>query len=184
MRVVDNFLSRPIFENLQAYCKNCEFFEQKAGEKVFSVLPVPEAVMPFFELDGYEVIFGFIRRSFKGFDNDYRIHSDRIVQGEKTDMASVFYINEPEGVTRNGTAFWEHEVHGKRLPEGFSDEEFDRLITEDSNDLSKFKKLDFVPSKPNRLLVYDASLFHSKYPNEIEEGERIVLVTFYKLKNK
>src|SRR5690606_14328916 len=114
----------------------------------------------------------------RNFDTDFRIHADGIIMNEKTDLASVLYISESN--TPNGTAFWQHHKHGKSLPADVTEQEFNRLLTEDSNDLSKWKQIGFVQNVPNRLLTYNANHFHSKFPSLIDSGERIVLVTFYK----
>lgn len=132
------------------------------------------------QVEGHEMILSFIRKAYKGFDNEIRIHADNIISGSKTSLAAVLYINDPDGVTPNGTSFWKHTDYGYQLPENISNEEFDRLITEDSNNLSKWSKTDFISAIPNRLLLYNSNYFHSKYPAEIEAGERIVAVAFYK----
>ncbi|HYE68021.1 MAG TPA: DUF6445 family protein, partial [Anaerovoracaceae bacterium] len=148
--------------------------------KEFSVLETPLEFLPYFQLPGHEIVLTFIRNAYKGFDDKWRIHADNFIDGHKTSFASVLYINNEEGVTPNGTAFWKHHAHGHRLPDDISKAEFDRLLLEDSNELSKWQQTGFIGSVPNRLLVYDSQMFHSKTPNEITEGTRIVLVTFYK----
>ena len=177
--VIDDFLPKETFKKLQKYCEG-KFTIVNAGDKQFSVLPLPEFITQFLEIDGYVRIFSFIRSAYKDFDNEYRIHADNIILGEKVSVASVLYINNSEGVTKNGTAFYEHYLHGKELSECVSNEEFNRLLLEDSNDLSKWKITDYIESKPNRLLKYNANKFHSKLPKSIEIGTRIVLASFYK----
>lgn len=179
-KVINDFLHRHTFESLQDYCGYQKFWRVPVGDKEFSALPTPEYIIPFLEQPGHSIILTFIRKAHADFDTDYRIHADGIIAGQKADIASVLYINDPDGVTENGTAFWEHKVHGQRLPENFTEEEFDRLLTEEANDLENWKKLSVVQAVPNRLLVYDANLFHSKHPNHIKEGRRVVLVTFFK----
>lgn len=174
----DNFLSPETFKALQEYCKN-QFFVQKAGEKSFLVLPTPEDLIPLLQIEGHEMILTFIRKAHKDFDTDARIHNDGTIQGKKTALASVLYINDPEGVTPNGTSFFKHWSLGHRAPNNMIDEEFDRLITEDANDESKWERTDFISARPNRLLTYDSQLFHAKSPSKIEEGERVVLVSFF-----
>lgn len=174
----DNFFEHRTFKVLQQYCKN-EFFIKKAGEKEFLVLPTPENLYPFLEIADHRIILSFIRKAHKDFDTDHRIHCDGTIEGEKTSLASVLYINEKKGVPENGTMFWEHHKWAHRLPSAVGEKEFDRLLLEDANDLSKWEKRDVVHARPNRFLVYDSSLFHSKWPSKIEEGERIILVTFY-----
>lgn len=179
MKITENFLSETVFNQLQEYCKLNEFEIVKAREKEFSILETPNFVMDFLEIEGYDLILTFIRSAKKDFDTDARIHADNIIMGEKTALASVLYIN-PEGeVSENGTAFWKHHQYGEELPDTISNQEFDRLLIEDSNNLSKWQHVETVFSKPNRQLLYNSNLFHSKYPKVIEEGIRMVLVCFY-----
>lgn len=179
MLVTDNFLPPAAFEDLQNYCHENNFQIIKVGEKEFSFMPTPRYLLEFLQIPGHELVFTFIRSAKKDFDNDIRIHADNIIEGKKTVLASVLYINQEDTVSKNGTSFWRHHTHGYELPEDVSNEEFDRLITEDSNDLSKWEQLDMVYSRPNRRLLYNSNLFHSKYPSKINEGTRIVLVCFY-----
>ncbi|MGL4581588.1 MAG: hypothetical protein ACRCVU_01255 [Flavobacterium sp.] len=180
IHIENNFLPQELFEELQNYCLNTPFERVKLGEKEFDFLRVPDNILPYLKEENYELIVTFIRRALPDFDTDWRIHADNIIQGEKTALAKVLYINPKGNASENGTAFWEHHAHGEELPKDVTNEEFDRLITEDSNDLSKwnFKKVFY--SEPNKLLTYSANLFHSKYPAQVLWGERIVLVAFYK----
>ncbi|WP_430611519.1 hypothetical protein [Flavobacterium sp. JP2137] len=179
IKVQDNYLPNPLFQKLQEYCYQNNFERVQAGEKEFEILKVPPEILPYLEIEGYEMNLSFIRRAHKDFDTDWRIHADNIINGKKTLLASVLYINKAEGVSENGTAMWIHEKYGTHLPDDASNEEFDRLLLEDSNDLRRWEKCDYIKSVPNRLLTYSATIFHSKYPNAIEQGERIVLVAFY-----
>lgn len=180
IQVTNDFLPEQAFEWIQDYCYSSEFKIVKAGEKEFSVLETPPEILYYFNVPGHEIVLTFIRNAYPSFDNDYRIHADNIINGVKTSFASVLYINKPEGVTPNGTAFWKHKTHGHRLSENVTNEEFDRLINEDANDLEKWEQTAFVSNVPNRLVMYDSQLFHSKTPNEITTGTRIVLVIFYR----
>jgi hypothetical protein len=99
--------------------------------------------------------------------------------GKKTNKASVLYINNTHGVTKNGTKFYSHKIHGPFLPDGTDEAEFNRLLTEDANDSRKWKETHFVKSRPNRMLQYNSKYFHGKWPAKIKEGQRIVLVVFY-----
>lgn len=180
IQIRNDFLPKDKFDILQLYTKVNEFKITKAGDKEFSTLDTPQFVLPYLRVPGHEIILTFIRNAYKGFDDELRIHADHIIAGHKTQLASVLYINDPENVTPNGTAFWKHHEHGYKLHPDTSPEEFDRLLTEDSNDESKWLKTDFISNVPNRFLLYDSNLFHSKHPKEITEGTRIVLVIFYK----
>jgi len=175
--VIDNFFTPENFKFLQEYCKQ-DFTIQDVGGKSFSTLPTPQEILPLLSIDGHKLILSFIRSAYKGFDTDARIHSDGIIMGEKTVLATVIYLNDPKGVTPNGTAFFRHSKYGLSLPD-VTNEEFDRLITEDSNDESKWEQTDFISAVPNRLLAYSANYFHAKYPKEITEGIRKVLVAFF-----
>ncbi|MFH6944650.1 DUF6445 family protein [Flavobacterium sp. FlaQc-50] len=179
MKIQDNFLPEEVYDQLIDYCIENDFQIVRRGDKEFSVMQIPSYFKAFLQIEDHELILSFIRSAKIDFDNDLRIHADNIIEGKKTALASVLYIN-PEGtVSPNGTAFWKHHIHGLELPEDVSNEEFDRLLTEDSNDLSKWEHVETVYAKPNRQLVYNSNHFHSKYPKVIEEGTRIVLVCFY-----
>jgi len=184
MIVTDNFLSKAHFSLLQQYCRVNEFEIVTLGEKQFLVLETPPYLIPLFQIEGYELICTFIRSAKNDFDTDQRIHADNIINGHKTALASVLYLNEKDEVSKNGTMFWIHETHGDQLDKSVSNEEFDRLITQDSNDLSKWEASDIVHAKPNRRLLYNSNSFHSKWPAKIEKGERKVLVCFYAEKTK
>lgn len=179
IEVKDNFLPKNVFKYLRNYCNENDFKIIDAGDKKFSVLPVPDAILPFLKKEGHEIILTFIRSAWKDFDTDMRAHCDGTISGKKTSLASVLYINNRGEVVPNGTCFYSHEVHGSSFPDNGSEEEFNRLLLEDSNNPDKWTKTSEIYSKPNRLLVYAANLFHGKWPNKIHKGHRIVLVTFY-----
>lgn len=177
--VQDNFLTQNYFNWLQEYCQQ-DFKVITVGEKQFLMLLTPKEILHSVQIPNHEIILSFIRSAHSEFDTDWRIHADNIILGKKSKLASVLYINKPQDVTTNGTAFWEHKTYGLSLPKDISNQDFDKLLLEDSNDLSKWEQTDFIRNVPNRFLTYDSNYFHSKYPNKIEKGERIVLVTFYK----
>ena len=179
----NNFLPKQTFASLQNYCKVNEFSIFSIEKKLFSILETPGDIFPFLEKEGYELTLSFIRDAYNGFDTDLNIHADNIVNGRKTDLAAVLYINDTDGVTPNGTRFYEHETHGVELLEDVSNDEFNRLLLEDANDESKWTAVEEVLAYPNRAVFYGSNLFHSKFPKEITEGRRIALVAFYSKKN-
>lgn len=179
MKVKEKFLPEEVFEYLQLYCKHNQFQIVKRGEKEFSVLPTPDFILEYLQIPNHELHLTFIRSANKDFDNDLRIHADNIIEGKKTALASVLYISTGAETSSNGTAFWKHHKHGLKLPEDVTNEEFDRLLTEDSNDLKKWDLVNIAWAVPNRRVLYDSNLFHSKWPAEISVGTRIVLVCFY-----
>ena len=74
----------------------------------------------------------------------------------------------------------EHKKHGKSLPYDTTDEEFDRMILKDSEDLSVWTLNTVVGYEQNRAISYPANYFHSKYPNKSWKEGREVFVMFYK----
>jgi hypothetical protein len=175
-----NFLSEENFERLQKYCYNTDFKITQVGEKLFSLLQTPEFILEFLAIKNHTLILSFIRESYDGFESKLNIHADNRLEGEKVALASVLYINYPEEVTLNGTAFYKHHIHGTQLPDNCSDEEHNRLLIEDANDYNKWTLEDYAPNIPNSIVNYNGSLFHSKFPANIDKGLRIVLVAFYK----
>ena len=127
-----------------------------------------------------EPILGFFREAKQGQDTDWRIHNDSIIEGQQPDRAVVLYISEEQEEGLNGTAFWEHWVHGEKF-ENVSIEEQNRLLMEDSNDLDKWILKSVIGHKQNRLISYPCNYFHSKYPNEFLESRK-VFVMFYKIR--
>jgi len=177
MNIKDNYLPKELFADLQKYVNENDFQIVEAGDKSFSVLPVPDWLLPHLEIEGHSIILTFIRRAWKDFDDTLRAHCDGLINGKQTALASVLYLNNKHELEPTGTAFYEHHIHGKEFK---GDEaEFNRLITEDADDYDKWKLVDSVFSEPNRMLIYKASRFHGKFPNRIIRGERKVLVTFY-----
>jgi|GEM_PF-1389964 len=181
IQIIDDFLTNEQFRGLQEYCEQpfrIEGAGTKDQRKEFLILDTPEWIKPELELEGHEVIFSFIRKAHKDFDIDPRIHSDGIIMDKYTDVASVLYINESEGVTPNGTMFFDHDQYGDRLPKDADGDLYNKMLKE-SNTTSHWTPTDKVYSKPNRMLSYPANYFHSKFPARIVKGERVVLVTFY-----
>lgn len=183
IKVIDNYLPKEVFDGLENYTSISDFEIVDGGNKLFSALETPSYMYPYLMQDGYSIVFSFIRSAYDGFDEELRIHADNIINGHRVAIASVLYINYPKGVTKNGTAFYSHKHYGYRLPSNCSEEEYNEIILLDANDKSMWTKTDYISSKPNRLLVYDANYFHSKYPSKIKQGIRKVLVTFY-IKNE
>lgn len=179
IQVLNNFLPKEVFKALQDYVNNNEFQIVNVGEKDFSVLEAPPFILPFLEIKGFEMTLCFIRQAHKNFDTDNRIHSDGIVNNKPTHLARVLYLNNDGELEPNGTCFWNHSKYGDSLPLDTQDEEFNRMLIEDAEDLTKWQKTDIIHARPNRLLTYEANQFHSKWPNKIEKGIRRVLVSFH-----
>ena len=179
IKVVDNYLPKEVFDKLEYHTISSYFQIVDGGNKFFSALETPVYMYEYLQQDGYDIVFSFIRSAYKGFDDELRVHADNIINGHRVAIASVLYINDAKGVTKNGTAFYTHKHYGHELPSDCSEEEYNEIILLDANEKSMWTKTDYISSKQNRLLVYDANYFHSKYPNKITKGVRKVLVTFY-----
>ena len=82
----------------------------------------------------------------------------------------------------HGTAFWNHKQYGKKQPDDISNEEFDKLLLNESGDLDKWDLDTVLGYEQNRLISYPANYFHSKYPNKAWKEGRQVFVMFYKIK--
>jgi len=180
--IKDNFLPSNVFESLVSYSN--DFNEVKTPGKSFWVKELPNDLTGYIT-DKLEVIEGkkiknilsFLREAKKGQDADWRIHNDSIIEGEQPDRAIVLYVKSSE-TELNGTAFWEHKDY-KFSYVMSNNEEFDRMLKDDSNDINKWKLNSVVGHRDNRLLSYPSEYFHSKYPNKFK-NQRVVLIMFYK----
>lgn len=185
--IEDNFLENGPLETILTHLATNDFKKVTAGEKDFW------CQFSFKEFDDYVIsklesiennkiknVFSFFRISDKEVDTDWRIHADTIIMGEKPDRAIVLYLSESQQKGLHGTAFWSHINMGETMPKDISDEEFDKILLSDSNDVNKWTCKSIVGYKVNRLLSYPCNYFHSKYPNKSWEDGRVVFVMFYK----
>ena len=180
--VKDNFLPSNVFQSLLSYSNN--FKEVKTPGKSFWVKELPgdltKHITDKLELiEGKKIknILSFLREAKETQDTDWRIHNDSIIEGEQPDRAIVLYVKSNEAKL-NGTAFWEHKDYKFNYTKS-SNEEFNRMLTEDSNDVTKWKLNSVIGHRDNRLLSYPSEYFHSKYPNKFK-NQRVVLIMFYK----
>jgi len=175
----DNVLNPNDFEELQRFCQKERFVRYPVGNKEYLMLFTPKEIKEFLKIEGHRIILSFIRKAYQNFDKEHRIHADHKINGVKADLASVLYINDDQSVTPNGTAFYKHHKYNYELPHETCDDEFNRLLNDEAEDLSKWQKTDQIKAIPNRILIYPGNRFHSKWPKVIKKGERIVCVTFY-----
>lgn len=124
-------------------------------------------------------VLAFFREAKQGQDNDWRIHNDSIIEGQLPDRAAVLYMSDNTMEQVNGTAFWEHKIHGDKF-NNITPDEYDRLLIEDSNDQTKWNLKSIIGHKKNRLVSYPCNYFHSKFPNEFVDSRKI-FVMFYKI---
>ncbi len=126
----------------------------------------------------------FFRSTNKGMENAY-IHSD-IQTGNYT---AVVYLSEHE--EPSGTAFYRHRPTGLTEMPTFQEMEEQGIFSELAKDMvsrdpDKWELLDFVEGKYNRALIFDAPLFHSRFPVEgigrtAENGRLIWASHFYRM---
>jgi hypothetical protein len=180
--IIDDFLPKNLYDSLVDYSNDFEKVETPG--KSFWIKQVPEELSDYIinrieKIEGRKIknIFTFIREAKHNQDDDWRIHNDAIIQGEQPDRASVLFLkSNEEGL--NGTALWKHKVHGYTYNDIVEDE-FNKLLINDANDVDKWELNSVIGYKDNRLLSYPCNYFHSKYPNKFK-NQRIVLVIFYK----
>jgi len=188
--IEDEFIDKDLFAIATAYLKKGKFQKVEAGEKNFYIQSSPESFTDYvlrklgaIEGKPLENILSFFRVSTNALDCNWRIHSDLNIKGQRPDRAAVLYMSPRELEDLHGTAFWEHERYGKSLPPHITDEEYDRLIKIDSEELDMWRLVSVAGYEQNRLVSYPANYFHSKYPNQSWKEGREVFVIFYKYKN-
>lgn len=182
----DNFLSEQALELVTEYISKNEFKEVVAGDKSFWCIPTNKdfdeyVIDELQEIENKKIknVFSFFRVSTDKLDTDWRIHADTIIMGERPTRALVLYFSDYDYNKISGTAFWRHETMGDTMPSDISDEEFDKILLTDSNDLNKWELQTVIGHKMNRLLSYPCNYFHSKFPNKSWKEGRIVYVMFY-----
>lgn len=181
--IKDNFLPK---ETLKVFTEDKTSFEEyPTPGKVFWIKRVnknfvDEVCRKLSKIENCKIenVLAFVREAKQGQDTDWRIHNDSIINGVKPDRAVVLYLSDNNNIGLNGTAFWSHIDKGDTYT-GNTNEEFDRMLIEDANDVSKWELKTLVGHKQNRLLSYPCEYFHSKYPNELKNS-RQVFVMFYK----
>ncbi len=118
------------------------------------------------------------RLNFAGEAPNAAIHSD-IGWGTH---ALVLYLSEGN----SGTAFWKHLKTGaKHIEPG--DVDLLREVEGDWNDESKWQRYLGIPMRMNRAVIYDSTLFHSRYPFEAfgdsPENGRLIAVCFFNMRD-
>jgi len=186
--ILDNFLDKEFLAIVQNYLEN-DFKKTKSGGHDFYVLESNEdfdnyvlGVLQNAEGRELENILSFFRVATNELDVTWRIHSDLNIKGQQPDRAIVLYLSPREMEDLHGTALWEHEIYGKELPKDISNEDYDKMIDVDAEDLNKWRLSTVVGFEENRLVSYPSSYFHSKYPNTAWSSGRKVFVMFYKFK--
>lgn len=129
----------------------------------------------------------YFRVTNEGMERAY-IHSDR----ESGNYTCVAYLTNHE--QESGTAFYRHKPTGWTEMPSFAELQelgvMDELKADMvSRDPDKWEQLDFVRGVKNRALIFNAPLFHSRFPLEgigtdHESGRLVWASHFYKVDNR
>ena len=186
---IDDFLPSYILDETIKDLSSQDYEEFKTPGKSFWIQLPSQSFLNYvinrledLENNKIENILGFFRVSNDMLDTNWRIHSDLNIEGQKPDKALVLYISPRKINELHGTALWDHKIYGKSLPNNTTNEEFDRMITKESENLDMWTLNSVIGYKQNRAISYPANYFHSKYPNKSWKSGREVFVMFYKTK--
>lgn len=186
--IIDDFVEKNLFKLANQYLDENKFNKVIVGEKDFYIQDSNKdfdeyiaTKLSIIEGKKIEKILSFFRVATDEIDVTWRIHSDLNINGQKPDRAIVLYLSPREKEELHGTALWEHCIYGRELPVDISDQEYDRMIKIDADELEKWRLSTVVGYEENRLVSYPSSYFHSKYPNVSWEEGRKVFVMFYKV---
>ena len=187
--IEDNVFGKEFHSKTLNYCKErASFKDYEVGDKIFycdiqHIDKLQNPIVRHLESKGNKIkpIFSYSRMATEELDTDWRIHCDLKIFGEEPTHAAVYYISS-NNKNLNGTAIWKHKIYGRYCPK-ITDEEFDRLISEDANTLSNWN-IDFIINGvDDRLITYPSNVFHSKYPKKAwgktNKDCRIIFCMFY-----
>jgi hypothetical protein len=187
INIIDDFLDEDIYESVYQKLSDNEFIEVEVGDKHFWVQYSNKEFDDFIvekltTIDGVqrECLLGFFRVATEEFDTDWRIHADSKVGDIRPERALVLYISPSTKEGLHGTAFWKHKKVGYKMPDDVTNEEADRFLLEEANNLDNWELSSVVGYRPNRALMYPSVYFHSKYPNTGWKEGRMVYVMFYR----
>lgn len=187
INIVDDFLEEDIYNYVYNSLTSNQFQEVEVGDKKFWVQYSNEEFDNFIinklsDIDKTkrECLLGFFRVATEEFDTDWRIHADSKVGDIRPERALVLYISPSTKEGLHGTAFWKHNKVGYEMPLDVSNEEADRFLSEEANNLDNWDLHSVVGYRPNRALMYPSNYFHSKYPNTGWKEGRMVYVMFYR----
>ena len=178
--VIDDFLPLPYFTRTHAMTSEYYDWEGPDGQvyKRVSLLRVPGVMEALEKTVGPIELLGMgYRLNYAGEPPNQSIHSD-LGWGSH---ALVLYLN----AGPSGTAFWRHiETDTTRITVGQT--ELLEQIKDDWEDSTKWQIRTEVEMKFNRAIIYDSSLYHSRYPFEAfgntPENGRLIAVAFFNMK--
>lgn len=175
IRIIDNFLSPEVRTHALASTFTDEIMQDGEVYKRICITEVPglrEAIER--EMGPVDMLGMGYRLNFDGETPNAAIHSD---VGWGT-HAAVVYLSEGHG----GTAFWRHKATGKRKFRP-GDVEFFETIRHEWDDVEKWEFRFIADLKLCRGVIYESSLFHSRWPFEAfgtcPEDGRLIAVAFF-----
>jgi len=187
INIVDDFLEPNVYQEIYDNLFHNQFQEVEVGDKKFWVQYSNEEfdkyiVEKLSAIDGVkrECLLGFFRVANEEVDTDWRIHADSKVGDIRPERALVLYISPSTKEGLHGTAFWRHKDVGYEMPLDVSNEEADRFLSDEANNLDNWDLHSVVGYRTNRALMYPSNYFHSKYPNTGWKEGRMVYVMFYR----
>ena len=181
IQVFDDVYPDTSFKTIKSIADSMKFKTENHGGKDFTINK--DEIFNSIMHDGVEqclrhtvtLHLAFTRLATQDIDTDLRIHSDFTTPGN---FASVFYVDVEKWA---GTRFYHHEDYGFKLPKDTPSEEADKVLMQDSENLCKFSEDITVKARPNRMLLYQSDLFHSKLPKRTtsKPWKRVVWVGFW-----
>ena len=187
INIKDDFLHKDTYDIVCHMLANNKFQQVELGDKKFWVQYSDSefdniVLRNLSAIDGVprESLLAFFRVATDELDTDWRIHADAKVGDIRPERALVLYLSESTMEGLHGTAFWKHKKLGYQMPYSISNEESDRMLMQEANDLSNWDLHSVVGYKPNRAVMYPSNYFHSKYPNVGWKEGRMVYVMFYR----
>jgi hypothetical protein len=184
VQILDDFLPDPQAFRADALARRYYSIRGPDGEKYpnVHVFPSDEFEPAMSERLGRKVSIDhcFLRLNPSG--DNHRIHADIA----HSPYAFVLYLNSPEQC-RGGTAFWRYRKNGwTSFPEITDVKKATRNAEEilaNHQDLTKWEQIHTVDMKPNRMIIYPAKQFHSRWPlegwGEDPTTSRLVAVGFF-----
>lgn len=175
MKIIDDFL--PDLPLVKKFIEGTEYVNHDLLGKIYTgfgrvSLPVKALIEE--EMGPVSIRVCYLRKGAKDTPLTHYIHADRAV----AKYAFVLCLSEPD--CSSGTAFWTHKETGlSALPVPTPPDLF-QLLDADLTDETKWRQTGFVESKENRAVIFDAAMFHSRWPKVIEsETPRIVCTAFF-----
>lgn len=183
--IIKSILPDDIFEIFKKRSRNAIFKDIPAGKGDTLRLAKPDSnivnlikqrIEAELKLD-LSLIISFVRLNHNFVNNTFRVHSDTVIEGQKPDVAAVFYF---DTVKDTGTALFEHPTYG-RLNKDYSES----AIFKDNELWHPYMRYE---SEANSAFVYNADLYHGRYPWEAygdsQKNGRIVIVMFMRIVNE